>query len=44
MPDLYDGLTAHEREYVLTRQLMAVLLDRLQSTRARLLDLYADHG
>ncbi|TDO58749.1 cyclic nucleotide-binding protein [Kribbella sp. VKM Ac-2571] len=26
--------------YVLTRQLLAVVLDRLQSTRARLLDLY----
>ncbi|NUR94818.1 MAG: cyclic nucleotide-binding domain-containing protein [Kribbellaceae bacterium] len=29
--------------YVLTRQLLAVVLDRLQSTRARLLDLYG-HG
>lgn len=30
--------------YALTRQLLTVVLDRLQSTRARLLDLYADHG
>jgi CRP/FNR family cyclic AMP-dependent transcriptional regulator len=32
--------------YLLTRQLLAVVLDRLQSTRARLLDLYSrgDHG
>lgn len=30
--------------YTLTRQLLSVVLDRLQSTRARLLDLYADHG
>jgi CRP-like cAMP-binding protein len=29
--------------YVLTRQLLAVVLERLQSTRARLLDLYS-HG
>lgn len=29
--------------YVLTRRLLAAVLDRLQSTRARLLDLY-DHG
>ncbi|MER7246919.1 cyclic nucleotide-binding domain-containing protein [Kribbella sp. NPDC000426] len=30
--------------YAVTRQLLGVVLDRLQSTRARLLDLYADHG
>ncbi|MET9315789.1 cyclic nucleotide-binding domain-containing protein [Kribbella sp. NPDC003505] len=28
--------------YALTRQLLAVVLDRLQTTRARLLDLYGD--
>jgi hypothetical protein len=28
--------------YALTRQLLVVLLDRLQSTRARLLDMYGN--
>jgi len=30
--------------YALTRQLLVVVLDRLQSTRARLLDMYGDPG